>query len=66
VGPPGSSRLLLLASRVFWENIISGYFSGIFLIFKIWSLDGHFSSRILTLAATPPMIIKHVKAKEIT
>jgi hypothetical protein len=65
-GPPGSSRLLLLASRVFWENIISGYFSGIFLIFKIWSLDGPFSSRILTLAATLPMIIKHVKTKEIT
>jgi hypothetical protein len=40
-------------------------FSGIFLIFKIWSLDGPFSSRILTPAANPPMIIKHVETKEI-
>jgi hypothetical protein len=32
-------------------------FFGIFLIFKIWSLDGPFSSRILTPAANPPMII---------
>jgi hypothetical protein len=36
------------------------------MIFKIWSLDGLFSIRILTPAANPPMIIKHVKIKEIT
>jgi hypothetical protein len=64
--PCGLSRLLLLASLVFWENIIFWYFSRIFLIFKIWCLDGHFSSRILTPAANPPMIIKHVKIEEIT
>jgi hypothetical protein len=66
VGPPWLLStppfgfLSLLGKYNFW------YFSRIFLIFKIWSLDGPFFSRILTLAATPPTIIKHVKAKEIT
>jgi hypothetical protein len=64
--PCGPSRLLLLASSVFWENIIFWYFSRIFLIFKIWCLDGPFSSRILTPAANPPMIIKHAKTEETT
>jgi hypothetical protein len=33
---------------------------------KIWCLDGPFSSRILTLAASSPIIIKHVKIEETT
>jgi hypothetical protein len=64
--PDGPSRLLLLASSVFWQNIIFWYFSEIFLIFELWCPDGPFSSRILTPAANPPMIIKHVKTEEIT
>jgi hypothetical protein len=31
-----------------------------------WCLDGPFSSRILTPAANPPTIIKHVKIEETT
>jgi hypothetical protein len=66
VGPPWllssplSGSVSLLGKYNFWV------FFWNFLIFKIWSLDGPFSSRILTPAATPPMIIKHVEAKEIT
>jgi hypothetical protein len=60
VSTPPSGFLSLLGKYNFL------YYSRIFLIFKIWSLDGPFSSRILTLAANPPMIIKHVKTKEIT
>jgi hypothetical protein len=41
-------------------------FFGIFLIFKIWSLDGPFSSRILTPAANPPNDHQHVKTEKIT
>jgi hypothetical protein len=57
--PPSGFRSLLVK-----YNFLA--FSGIFLIFKIWSLDGPFSSRILTQAANPPMIIKHVETEEIT
>jgi hypothetical protein len=57
---PPSVFVSLLGKYNFWV------FFGIFLIFKIWSLDGPFSSRILTPAATPLMIIIHVKTKEIT
>jgi hypothetical protein len=64
--PPGPPRLLLLASCVFWEIIISGYFYGIFLIFKIWSLDGPFFQQNPDSGSKPLMIIKHVKTKEIT
>jgi hypothetical protein len=43
VSPPcGSSRLLLLASSVFWQNIISWYFSRIFWSSESWCLDGPF------------------------
>jgi hypothetical protein len=65
VSPPcGSSRLLLLVSSVFWQNIIFWYFSGISWSSKTWYLDGPFSSRILTPPAIPPMIIKHIKTEE--
>jgi hypothetical protein len=66
VGPPWllstppSGFVSLLVKYNFWV------FFWNFPIFKIWSPDGPFSSRILTLAAAPPMIIKHVKGKEIT
>jgi hypothetical protein len=58
--PPPSGFLSLLGKYNFLV------FSGIFLIFKIWCLDGPFSSRILTPGANPPMIIKYVKTEEIT
>jgi hypothetical protein len=64
--PCGSSRLLLLASSVFWQDIIFWYFSGISWSSEIWCLDSPFSSRILTPAANPLMIIKHVKIEETT
>jgi hypothetical protein len=64
--PCGPSRLLLLATSVFWQNIIFWYFSKKFWSSEIWCLDSPFSSRILTLAANPPIIIKHVKTEETT
>jgi hypothetical protein len=43
VSPPcGSSRLLLLASSVFWRNIIFWYFSRISRSSETWCLDGPF------------------------
>jgi hypothetical protein len=65
VGPPWllstplSGFVGLLGKYNFWV------FFWNFPDLQIWSPDGPFSSRILTPAATPPMIIKHVKTKEI-
>jgi hypothetical protein len=70
--PPGGEAALwplLLPPSGFFSLLIKYnflVFSRIFLIFKIWYLDGPFSSRILTPVANPPMIIKHVKIEEIT
>jgi hypothetical protein len=55
-----------LTSSVFWQNIIFWYFSGISWSSETWCLDGPFSNRILTPAANPPMIIKHVKIEKTT
>jgi hypothetical protein len=67
VSPPYcSSRLLLLATFIFW------YYTKIWAFLwncwssKIWCLDGPFYSRILTPATSPPIIIKHVKIEETT
>jgi hypothetical protein len=67
VSPPCCSfLLLLLATFVFWYYMNSEYFSRIVDLQKIWCLDGPFSSRILTLPVSSPMIIKHVKTEETT
>jgi hypothetical protein len=67
VSPPCcSSCILLLASSVFWRNIIFWYFSGISWSSETWCLDGLFYSRILTPAASPPNIIDHAKVEETT
>jgi hypothetical protein len=60
LSPPPSGFFSLPAKYNFW------YFSGISRSSETWYLDGPFSSRILTPAANPPMIIKHVKTEETT
>jgi hypothetical protein len=68
--PPGGEAALwpLLPPPSGFFSLLIKYnflvFSGIFLIFEIWCLDGPFSSRILTPGANPPMIIKHAKTEE--
>ena len=64
--PYGPSPPPLLASFVFWENIIFQYFSGIFLIFAKLHQNTSFSIRILTPAVHPPRIIQHAKTDEKT
>jgi hypothetical protein len=62
VSPPCcSSRLLLLATFIFWYYMNYWVSLWNYWSLEIWFLDGPFSSRILTPAASPPMIIKHVK-----
>jgi hypothetical protein len=64
VSPPCcSSRLLLLATFVFWYYRNFWVFLWNCWSSDLWCLDGPFSSRILTPAASPPMIIKHVKTE---
>jgi hypothetical protein len=67
VSPPCCfSRLFLLATFVFW------YYRNLWVFLwncwssEIWCLDGPFSGKILTPAASPPMIIKHIKTEETT
>jgi hypothetical protein len=67
VSPPCcSSRLLLLSTFVFWYYMNFWVFLWNCWCSQIWYLDGPFSSRILTVAASSPMIIKHVKKEETT
>jgi hypothetical protein len=67
VSPPYcSSRLLLLATFVFWYYMNYWVFLLNYWSSEIWCLDGPFPSRILTSAASSPTIIKHVKTKETT
>jgi hypothetical protein len=67
VSPPCcSSRLLLLATFIIWYYINFWIFLWNCWSSEIWCLDGHFFRRILTPAASPPIIIKHVKAEETT
>jgi hypothetical protein len=68
--PGGVAPLLLLSLSPFrYRCLLVIYeFLGISLELLIftWCLDGPFSSRILTPAASSPMIIKHVKTDETT
>jgi hypothetical protein len=65
VWAPGCSpRSLLLATFVFWWNMNFWVFCWNCWSLEIWYLDGPFSSRILTPAASSPIIIKHVKTEE--
>jgi hypothetical protein len=67
VSPPCcSSRLLLLATFVFWYYMNFWVFLQNCWSSEIPCLDGSFSSRILTLVVSSPMIIKHVKIEETT
>jgi hypothetical protein len=61
-----SSHLLLLATFILWYYRNFWVFLWNCWSSEIWCLDGPFSSRILTPAANPLMIIKHVKTKETT
>jgi hypothetical protein len=60
LSPPPFGLFSLLAKYNFLV------FFGISRSSEIWCLDSHFSSRILTPAANPPIIIKHVKIEETT
>jgi hypothetical protein len=65
VSPPCcSSRLLLLATFVFWYYMNFWVFLWNCWSSEIWCLDGPFSSRILTPVASSPIIIEHVKTEE--
>jgi hypothetical protein len=65
----GPLLLLSLSPFGYFRLLVIYEFLGIFLellIFKIWCLDGPFSSRILTTTASSPLIIKHAKTEETT
>jgi hypothetical protein len=64
--PGHSSRPLLLATSVFRWNMNFWVFSWNCWSSEIWCLDDPFSCRILTPAASSPIIIKHVKTEEAT
>jgi hypothetical protein len=69
--PGGVGRWLLpsLSPSGYFCLLMKYEFLGIFLELlssEIWCLDGPFSSRILTPAASSPIIIKHAKIEETT
>jgi hypothetical protein len=64
--PDGSPRPLLLATSIFRWNMNFWVFSWNCWSLEIWCLDSPFSRRILTLAVSSPIIIKHVKTEETT
>jgi hypothetical protein len=64
--PGGSPHPLLLATSFFRRNMNIWVFSWNCWSSELCCLDGPFSSIILTLVVSSPIIIKHVKTEETT